>query len=182
MKDPTLKLKYSIGLGDLIASILHSKWLGWLTKLITGNSSPCTVCSQRIVKLNKKFPIKVWRLFFKNFEERNNALAKDLEKNGYKFIIHPDGSLQASKFSAADEDIHKLNLLYNEKETAYLEENISREEITKAKKQIPTHPEELNNLHASPHAENVYRYVLVSNQESEIGGEYLVRTQIFKIT
>lgn len=179
MRDPTLKIRYAIGLGDFIAAVLHSRLLGWLTKLITGKSEPCSVCSQRRIKLNKKFPIPFWRLFFKNKDERTKGLIADLEKNDFNYIIHHDGSVQASKVIAQDTDLHKLNLAYNDKFNIFEQEQISQEQRQEARKELPTLPEELSN---SPYAKDIYRYILISSQESEINNEYIVRTQVFKIT
>jgi hypothetical protein len=67
-KEPRLKLRYSQGLGDIIACLLHSKALGWLTKLISGKDAPCEMCSKRQDALNLLFPIPLWKLFFKDLE------------------------------------------------------------------------------------------------------------------
>lgn len=83
MKNPKLKFKYATGVGDLVACILHSKIIGWLTKLITGKKEPCQVCSQRAYALNVLFPIPFWRLFFKNYEIFNNSLNAELLNYGY---------------------------------------------------------------------------------------------------
>jgi len=82
-KDPRLQLKYSNGLGDVIASILHSNFLGWLTKLITGKDAPCTTCSKRAEALNILFPFKVWKFYFKNEESMIASLVTELEACGY---------------------------------------------------------------------------------------------------
>lgn len=178
MKDPTLKIRYAQGLGDFIAAALHSKLLGWLTKLITGKSEPCSVCSQRKIKLNKKFPIPFWRLFYKTLEQRTEALLLDLEENGFNYVILHDGSIQASKTIVQDQDLYKLNLAFNDKFKNFEQEQITKQQRLTAQKEIPTLPEELDDI---PHSETIHRYVLVSNHQSEIGNEYLVRTQIFKI-
>jgi hypothetical protein len=78
MKNPSLKLKYCNGLGDFVAWFLHSKAIGWLTKLITGKTEPCKVCSARARAMNVLFPIKVWRLFFKNKNEMIKTLEKEM--------------------------------------------------------------------------------------------------------
>ena len=88
--DPSLKFRYSRGLGDAIAAILHSKAIGWLTKLITGKNKPCTVCSQRATALNTLFPIPFWRLFFRNAEHLVESLSKEMEAAGYKVEITAD--------------------------------------------------------------------------------------------
>jgi hypothetical protein len=88
--DPSLKFRYSRGLGDAIAAILHSKAIGWLTKLITGKNKPCTVCSQRATALNTLFPIPFWRMFFQNAEQLVESLSKEMKAAGYKVEITPD--------------------------------------------------------------------------------------------
>ena len=82
-KDPRLQLKYSNGLGDVIASILHSNFLGWLTKFITGKDTPCTTCSNRAEALNILFPFKVWKFYFKDEETMITSLVTELEACGY---------------------------------------------------------------------------------------------------
>jgi len=82
-KNPTLKLRYAKGLGDIIACILHSKMLGWFVHFLSGQNEPCSACSQRAMALNILFPIPVWKLFFKNQEELEVAFLKDLENAGY---------------------------------------------------------------------------------------------------
>jgi hypothetical protein len=65
-RNPDLNIRYAVGMGDFIASILHSKSLSWLVKILTGNNKPCTSCSKRRQALNLLFPIKFWKIFFKN--------------------------------------------------------------------------------------------------------------------
>jgi hypothetical protein len=96
MKTPNLKLRYAKGLGDVIACLLHSKAIGWLTHAITGQDKPCEMCSIRITALNTLLPIPVWRLFFKNQETLLESMAKDYKDNGYEVVV--DGlSLSAIK-------------------------------------------------------------------------------------
>ena len=89
IKDPHLKFRYAKGFGDIVACFLHSKPIGWLTKLITGKDKPCTTCSKRANALNVLFPIKVWRLYFKSEEQYIESLKQDLEKAGYKVAVSP---------------------------------------------------------------------------------------------
>lgn len=77
MKNPKLKIKYANGLGDLVACFLHSKYIGWLTKLITGRDEPCKVCSERIKALNVLVPIKIWKFYFKDQNDMLLALSKE---------------------------------------------------------------------------------------------------------
>ena len=88
--DPTTKLKYTIGLGDLISWLLHSKPIGPITYLITGNLTPCSKCNSRRVALNILFPIPIWKKFFKNMEEYNQSLKSDYEKSGVKFLTQEE--------------------------------------------------------------------------------------------
>jgi hypothetical protein len=90
-KDPYLKLRYSRGLGDFIACILHSKIFGWLTKLITGKSKPCGTCSKRADALNVLFPIPFWRMFFKDIRSMIEILQADLKDYGYEVSLTGDG-------------------------------------------------------------------------------------------
>ena len=78
MKNPKLKLKYSEGLGDVIACFLHSKCFGWLTKLITGQDKPCKTCSDRIYAFNVLVPIPVWKVFFKTKKDFIENLQTEL--------------------------------------------------------------------------------------------------------
>lgn len=89
IKDPHLKFRYAKGFGDIVACFLHSKPIGWLTKLITGKDKPCTTCSKRANALNVLFPIKFWRLYFKSEEEYIESLKQDLEKAGYEVAVSP---------------------------------------------------------------------------------------------
>ena len=65
-KNPDLNIRYAVGIGDLVACILHSKPLSWLVKLITGKEDPCPKCSKRRQALNILFPFKFWKLFFRD--------------------------------------------------------------------------------------------------------------------
>jgi hypothetical protein len=90
IKDPYLKLRYARGFGDIIACFLHSKPIGWLTKLITGKDKPCAKCFKRGNALNILFPVKIWKLFFKNEEEYITSFKKELEKAGYSVSGSPE--------------------------------------------------------------------------------------------
>ena len=90
MKDPNLKIRYARGLGDLIACLLHSKFIGWITKIITKKTEPCQQCAIRANALNVIFPIPFWRLFFKNAEDLIKSLKKDLEDFGYTVKLTND--------------------------------------------------------------------------------------------
>lgn len=96
MSKPHLYFKYNQGLGDFVASLLHSKMLGWLTKLITGKSEPCKICSKRGEALNILFPVPFWRLFFKNEKDMISSLHKDLKDGGYISEVSEDGKQLSS--------------------------------------------------------------------------------------
>ena len=98
-KDPYLRFRYSRGIGDIIACILHSKCIGWLTKLITGKQKPCNTCSQRSNALNILFPIPLWKIFFKNAEIMTKSLQLDLQNCGYEVSLTND-KLGLSSFKA----------------------------------------------------------------------------------
>lgn len=94
--NPYLFFKYNNGLGDFVASVLHSKALNWLTKIITGKSEPCKVCSRRAEALNILFPIPFWRLFFKTQKEMFESLNEDLLSAGFQTDLAKDGSYISS--------------------------------------------------------------------------------------
>ena len=106
-KDPYLKFRYAKGAGDIVACILHSKMVGWLTKLITGKDKPCTKCFKRGNALNVLLPIKVWRLFFKTEAEYFKSFKEDLEKAGYIVNASPDSkALSSTKINATPINTH----------------------------------------------------------------------------
>jgi hypothetical protein len=96
-KSPGLKCRYSQGLGDLIACILHSKYIGWLTHRITGLDAPCEMCSRRAEALNILFPISFWKLFFKSEEKLRESLIKDLKASQFEIQIDQQGGIYATK-------------------------------------------------------------------------------------
>lgn len=79
MKHPKLKVRYARGLGDIIACFLHSRLVGWLTHIITGQDKPCVTCSQRANALNFLFPVPVWKLFFKDNNQYVESITKELK-------------------------------------------------------------------------------------------------------
>ena len=97
-KVPDLKFKYVNGLGDLVAAILHSKALGWLTKLITGKDKPCEICSMRRHALNILVHFPLWKLFFDNRTELIESLAAEYRALGYDVDINYEtGKIDLSK-------------------------------------------------------------------------------------
>jgi hypothetical protein len=104
-KTPDLKLRYAIGLGDIIACTLHSKAFSWLTRLITGKDKPCGECSIRRNAWNIIFPIRVWKLFYKSKLEFIHDLAADYRGHGYKVTINEENeTISLSKFTSIDDN------------------------------------------------------------------------------
>lgn len=96
---PDLNIRYAGGLGDIIASILHSKPLGWIVKIITKKDQPCSSCSERRHALNFLAPIKIWKLFFKNEDVYLENLKDFYIKCGFNAKIDYDNKvLTATKF------------------------------------------------------------------------------------
>lgn len=109
-KDPSLKIRYAMGLGDFVACILHSKFLSKLTKYISGKDKPCQTCSLRAQALNILFPIPFWRLFFKSKELMLKSYKGELEASGYKVQVAPDGSVSGIKTHVTNSNKPKQNL------------------------------------------------------------------------
>lgn len=84
MKNPKLRLRNAEGLGDIVACFLHSRVMGRITHFITGKDKPCQTCSQRAYALNVLFPIKVWRLRFKDRESFIEALKQEYKEYNLK--------------------------------------------------------------------------------------------------
>jgi hypothetical protein len=116
-KDPKYKLRYSSGLGDIITCLLHSKYLKKIVKLITKSEEQCQECTNRAYFLNLFFPIPIWRLFYKNIDDRFLAFKKDMEDYGYIFdTLHKKAEESEKKCSESCEckktvDINPLNPL-----------------------------------------------------------------------
>lgn len=155
-KDPSLKLKYAAGVGDLVAWFLHSKLIGWLTKLITGKDKPCQMCSKRAQALNVLFPIPFWRLFFGTYNNMINSYKKDLEEYGYNVKLSPDGE----RLSAIRAEVVP-----------------SRKQELEDKYKVVSFPEFLTTQGNKDKLEN---YTLVKNFDTE-SAPFLIRTQIFKL-
>ena len=97
MKEPKLKFRYAIGLGDIIACTLHSKAVSWLTFILTGKKKPCVKCSKRITALNVLFPIYLWKFFFKNIEDYKKSYEFDLQ--GYAQYSNEQKQFELNKIS-----------------------------------------------------------------------------------
>ena len=151
MPNPHLYFKYNQGLGDFVASFLHCKAIGWLTKLITGKSEPCQICAKRGMALNVLFPIPFWRLFFKDQKSMLESFNKDLQAAGYQTSFSTDPNspyLQSMKptmtpvTSATSVDYTPLSFF--------------------------------------KHDEKLSKYTFISSSDNEID-HILIRTQIFKL-
>lgn len=104
MKNPKLKLKYSEGMGDVIACFLHSKCFGWLTRLITGKNEPCKTCSDRIYAFNILIPLPIWKFFFKTKKEF-------LEKLQNEFDIYTNNINTNTKNKEDEEIISEVKII-----------------------------------------------------------------------
>lgn len=94
-KDPFLKFRYANGLGDIIACILHSKFIAPITHFITGQKTPCQNCQIRRQALNILFPVSLGMFFFKSKEEQKQTLITDAKDYGYE--IEDDESTHSSE-------------------------------------------------------------------------------------
>jgi hypothetical protein len=101
-KNPDLQFRYAKGLGDIIACILHSKALSWLTVLITGQKEPCKICSIRRDALNVLFPIPLWKTFFKSEKEALLSYKDMTIKNGSTITVN-DSNTSAITFNGTAE-------------------------------------------------------------------------------
>jgi hypothetical protein len=103
-KYPDLNIRYAVGVGDLIASILHSKLLSWAVILITGNDKICVSCSKRKNALNILFPIKFWKLFFKDDISYLENLKDFYIKCGFNATLNYENKyVSVSKFEQVTE-------------------------------------------------------------------------------
>jgi hypothetical protein len=80
-KNPYLQYKHAEGLGDIIACTLHSKLISPITYFLTGKKEMCVSCDKRRQALNFLFPIKFWKLFFSDYETKENDLDSYFKKD-----------------------------------------------------------------------------------------------------
>lgn len=124
-KNPDLMFRYSKGLGDAVACLLHSRYLKEITRLITGKDKPCQVCSMRRNALNVLFPIPFWRFFFKNKEEAFGSLVETYKDQGFDVKINEDNqTLTAFSVEPANQD----EIFFKSKNTEYKLVNDSESE------------------------------------------------------
>jgi hypothetical protein len=154
-KNPDLNIRYAVGIGDLFASIIHSKSLSWLVILLTGKDKPCTQCSKRKQALNILFPIKFWKIFFKDEISYLENLKNFYIKCGFKASLNYENRyVTVSKF----EDVPDYPLP-DTKENKEFENNI----ITESK----------------PTIDRKSNHMFLSSNEITLG-EYIVRTEYYK--
>lgn len=99
--NPSKKLRYATGLGDVITVFLHSRFIGPITYMITGKEEPCSTCNSRRVLLNQLVPMDVWKLFFDTYEEVQKDIGLEYSKIGMDYIYNPS------------EDIENISINYN---------------------------------------------------------------------
>lgn len=78
--DPLLRYRYAEGLGDIVACTLHSKYIQPITSFLAKKEKTCAACQNRRNALNILFPIKFWKLFFKNQDEMLEDLDSEFKK------------------------------------------------------------------------------------------------------
>lgn len=135
--DPLLKVRYATGLGDVITCLLHSRYIGKIVHLLTKKDKPCSSCSNRAYALNILFPIKIWKYFFKNGEEREAILRKDMIDFGYIFHTpKPDKKCECN--GGCNEETPKQSDVLNGVKIDYVEYSdysfVSKEEIEEGDK------------------------------------------------
>lgn len=102
--EPFLRYRYAEGLGDIIACTLHSRYIQPITTFITKNKKMCAACQKRRGALNILFPLKLWKFWFKNQEERLDSLDTEFTKIKLQWQLNTsDGKVTPMKYS----DIHK---------------------------------------------------------------------------
>jgi hypothetical protein len=112
--NPYLQYRHSEGLGDIIACTLHSKILSPITNFITGSNEICSACNKRRQALNYIFPIPVWKIFFENYNKKNEDLEKyfDLknEENSEEISIE-DKEHEELVIEESNKNIPEYNIL-----------------------------------------------------------------------
>lgn len=149
--NPFLQYRHALGLGDLIACTLHSKYLNPITTFITGKDGMCVTCDARRQALNILFPIPIWKLFFDSKEEQ--------EKSIQKYIVYEDDPEEKSP----EKVIHNDN--QNEVQRQIIKEFIEEPIIEKIKN-VPDN-EEIEN----------YRFLNSSDVHLD---NYIIRTTIYR--
>lgn len=99
-KNPYLQYRHAEGLGDIIACTLHSKLISPITYFLTNKKEMCVSCDKRRQALNFLFPIKFWKLFFSDYETKENDL--DSYFNKEPEVIESESIINESE--AVDDD------------------------------------------------------------------------------
>ena len=102
-KNPYLQYRHAEGLGDIIACTLHSKLISPITYFLTGKKEMCVSCDKRRQALNFLFPIKFWKLFFSDYETKENDFNSYFNKNSE--IVDSEPIITESKPVIDDKDI-----------------------------------------------------------------------------
>jgi hypothetical protein len=128
--NPLLYFKYAEGVGDIVTAILHSKFIGPLTYMITGKFEPCVKCNNRRVALNMLFPIPFWKLFFKNETSLVESLKKEYEKIGIdvEYQDHHSNEINPENNEYVSNDLNNSNFYVEEKK---LDRHLLNETTTK---------------------------------------------------
>jgi hypothetical protein len=149
--NPFLQYRHALGLGDLVACTLHSKYLNPVTTFITGKDGMCMACDSRRQALNMLFPIPIWKLFYNSKEEQ--------EKSIQKYIVYED----VPEEKAPEEIInhHKQN---------EIQKPIIKEFI-----QEPT-IEKIKNV---PNNEEIEDYRFLNSSDVHLDN-YIIRTTIYR--
>lgn len=124
--NPYLQYRHCEGLGDIVACTLHSKLLSPITKFLTGKTEMCHSCDKRRRYLNFVFPIGVWKLFFKNYDEKMKDLEKYFVVNDDEIEIIEDNVHESPKNS---NNILNGNIVFPDSKEGYLIINNSEIEI-----------------------------------------------------
>jgi hypothetical protein len=124
--NPYLQYRHCEGLGDIVACTLHSRLLSPITKIVTGKSEMCLSCDSRRRYLNFVFPISIWKLFFKNYDEKTQDLQKYFVVNDDEIEIIEDDVHESTQNL---NDILTGNVVFTDSKEGYLIINNSEIEI-----------------------------------------------------
>jgi hypothetical protein len=164
-KKPDLNIRYAVGIGDFVACTLHSKPFNWFTRIITKRDSSCTSCSNRRQALNVLFPIKFWKLFFKNEITYLENLTNFYKKCGYNASLDYDnGYVTVSKFGKVPD--------YPNPEEIEIK---NKDEIIQSENEII----ELESKPIQPKNDILDDYMFLSSNEISLG-DYLIKTEYYK--
>ena len=110
-KDPLLRFRCAEGLGDLIACFLHSKYIEPILFLLIKQKNRCQTCDKRRMALNILFPLKIWNLFFKTFNDRLNYLDEEFLKTNQEWQLNTlDEGVKKLKYSEIIKHLEEKNV------------------------------------------------------------------------